>query len=238
MAAGPRIPGTRGRRSPSGLTSTEPLAECRSVTHSTEPDHSSRAWVLDSVREISQREHRLLTDGRTASTPKRDCSPGYGRSARRSGSPGGVRCRRRSRLRRKLQGPGSRSRCGKDGGVQSRVLRQCRGGSGDSARSAGRVPGSDCVTVRRINARREARHHLRILTGLPVRSSTVRRLRARRPRVRPRRTNKSTWPNKENAAADANPRHRPECARSRRYDGNRRSDREWKRVDQRCQIAA
>ena len=45
--------GTNGRRSPSGLTSTEPLAECRSVTHSTEPDHSSSAWVLDRVRERS-----------------------------------------------------------------------------------------------------------------------------------------------------------------------------------------
>jgi hypothetical protein len=63
MAAGPRIPGTSGRRSPSGLTSTEPLAECRSVTHSTEPDHSSKAWVLDSVRERSA----------SAST---GCSPG------------------------------------------------------------------------------------------------------------------------------------------------------------------
>jgi uncharacterized protein YukE len=37
--------------------------------------------------------------------------------------------------------------------------------------------------------------------------------------------------NEEKPAEDANPRHRPESARGRRYHGDRCSDREWKRVE-------
>ena len=135
--------------------------------------------------------------------------------------------------------PGSRSRCGKDGGVQSRVLRQCRGGSGDSARVSGSRPwqirGHRTPNPMRW---REARHHL---PGYSRDCRSGRRRSAGSGQDDPGcgRGGRTRAPaHKENAAEDANPRHRPECARSRRYDGNRRSDREWKRVDQRCQIAA
>src|SRR5688500_16583800 len=187
MAAGPRMPGTRGRRSPSGLTRTEPLAECRSVTHSTEPDHSSRAWVLDSVRERSASASTGCSpDGRTASrfsetrllsglrpiskevwiTWRRPVSKTITTASEVAGTP--------------ATGPDA----AKTAASNRESSASAEAGSGASARVSGSRPRVRfAVTVRRIQCEGVKRASIfRIHTGLPVRSSTVRRLRARRPR--------------------------------------------------------
>ena len=184
MAAGPRIPGTKGRRSPSGLINTEPLAECKSVTQSTEPDHSSRACVLDSVRERSA----------SASTGCSDLLSGL----RPINNEVVITCRRPvSKTSATASDVVVAARPGRDLAKTASSTREPSaiadpGRAGNAGVSGSRPRPRSAVTVRLIHCDVvKPAMILRTPTGLPVRSSTVRTLKARRPSVRPRRMNSS-----------------------------------------------
>ena len=171
--------------------------------HRTRPLQQS-VGLGERPREISQREHRLLT--RRTGDPSRCSETRLLSGLRPISKEVWITWRRpvSKTIATAAEVVGTAA-AGPDAAKTAASSRDPSASADAGSRGSARVSGSrprvrSAVTVRRIQCEGVKRAiNFRMPTGLPVRSSTVRRFRARRPRVRPRRTNNSNWPIRKTA---------------------------------------